>query len=221
MIQKRKLNKGVLGMSLLDAIENKKREIYNTKIDTTDADFLNEFDVNVKSLCEKDFFDLVLQFDMLYNNIGYDEASRKFAKVAYIFKTLFGKKEDYERVLAAMDMIYGVIEDYKDKLKGYSYKDFKRLKDNNIELEALQSLLDILNKSCSVEEINNFLCWPHHRHPPPPGQSRSVPRGRVCPAQEVGHCRSERTDHRGRGPDYFRGLIRTTLRFPRDGDAAA
>ena len=41
MIQKRKLNKGVLGMSLLDAIENKKREIYNTKIDTTDADFLN------------------------------------------------------------------------------------------------------------------------------------------------------------------------------------
>jgi len=145
-------------ITLKELIENRKNYLKNNPIDTTDIDYLNKFNVSVKSLSDCDFYDLITIFYMTKGN-SLEDATNEINSIRDILDEITVQDDDPEYILKIMDMFYEYMDKYDKKINDISVESFLSVRGASKILMLVKTLLKTLKLKYNVEDIDKFLNW--------------------------------------------------------------
>ena len=145
-------------ITLKELVENRKNYLKNNPIDTTDIDYLNKFNVSVKSLSDCDFYDLITIFYMTKGN-SLEDAINEINSIRDILETVTVQDDDPEYILKIMDMFYEYMDKYDKKINDISVESFLSVRGASKILMLVKTLLKTLQLKYNVEDIDKFLNW--------------------------------------------------------------
>lgn len=145
-------------ITLKELVENRKNYLKNNPIDTTDIDYLNKFNVSVKSLSDCDFYDLITIFYMTKGN-SLEDAINEINSIRDILEEVTMQDDDPEYILKIMDMFYEYMDKYDKKINDISVESFLSVRGASKILMLVKTLLKTLQLKYNVEDIDKFLNW--------------------------------------------------------------
>lgn len=146
-------------LNLIELIKKRREDLKNNPVDTTDIDYLNKFNANVKALSDCDFFDIITIFYMIRENVSLEEAIEEINCFRDILEEVLMQEDDPEFVIKIMDMFYEFMDKYKNKFNETTLSEFSAVRGASKILLLVKTLLKTLKLKYSESDINKFLKW--------------------------------------------------------------